>query len=180
MNRKITEETVSQQILLIRGHKVILDVDLARIYGVTTKRLNEQARRNMARFPPDFLFQLNAEEVSRLNWSQNASNSGKRRGRPYFPFAFTEHGAIMAATILNSPKAVQMSVFVVRAFVKMRAVLSGQKELAEKLVELELKLTERLDVHETAIVEVLKRIMELLDQPAPPEPPPKRPIGFHV
>lgn len=172
---------IGQLIYVIRGKKVILDSDLARIYGVTTRRLNEQVRRNLTKFPEDFLIRITAEEGSGLNWSQNATNSGKRRGRPYSPFAFTEHGAIMVATILNSPAAVQMSVFVVRAFVGMRAAVVEHKELFEILAELEKKLTERLDTHEAAIVDIIQRLLKLLEPPPPPPPPPPRkPIGFHV
>jgi hypothetical protein len=168
---------IEQLIHVIRGKKVILDSDLARIYGVTTRRLNEQVRRNLTKFPEDFLIRVTAGEVSGLNWSQNATNSGKRRGRPYSPFAFTEHGAIMVATILNSSAAVQMSVFVVRAFVSMRAAFVERKEFFEVLAELEKKLTGRLDTHEAAIVDIIQRLLKLLE---PPPPPPRKPIGFHV
>ena len=193
MKSIVPEQIIEQKIYVIRGKKVILDADLAVIYGVTTKRLNEQVRRNRHKFPDDFVFRLNAKEMGSLNWSQNATSSKRENlrsqnatssseygGRRYLPYAFTEHGAIMTATILNSPQAVQMSVFVVRAFVRMREILAGNKHLAKQLVELEKKLTGRLDVHEVAIVDVLRRIMELLDPPAPSPEPPKRAIGFHV
>lgn len=160
----------------LRGERIILDSDLARLYGVPTKRLNEQVRRNADRFPPDFCFQLEPEEVASLRSQIATSSHGGRRTLPY---AFTEHGAIMAANVLNSPPAVQMSVFVVRAFLKMRAVLTDTRQLAKKLTELEADLKSRLDVHEVAIVEILQRVMNLLDPPSGPELP-KREMGFHV
>jgi hypothetical protein len=171
-------ENIGSLIRTIRGQKVILDSDLAHIYGVTTKRLNEQVKRNARRFPPDFLFQLDSVEADNLR-SQIATSTF-HGGRRYFPYAFTENGAIMAANVLNSPEAVRMSVFVVRAFIKMRELLGGTKELARQLAELERKLTARLDGHESAIVEVLQRIMQIPDPPPLPPEPPRRRIGFHV
>ena len=171
-------DNIGLLILTIRGQKVILDSDLARIYGVPTKRLNEQVRRNAKRFPPDFLFQLTSAEADNLK-SQFATSS-LHGGRRKLPYAFTENGAIMAANVLNSPEAVRMSVFVVRAFVQMRDLLGGTKELARQLADLEKKLTARLDVHESVIVDVLRRVMEILDPPPLPPEPPKRRIGFHV
>src|SRR5688572_27285486 len=156
-------EDIGLLIRTIRGQKVILDADLARIYGVATKRLNEQVRRNAKRFPADFLFQLVSAEADNLK-SQFATSSS-HGGRRTLPFAFTENGAIMAANVLNSPEAVRMSVFVVRAFVKMRDLLGGTKDLARQLADLEKKLTARLDGHEAAIVEVLRRVMDILDPP---------------
>jgi phage regulator Rha-like protein len=162
----------------IRGDKVILDSDLALIYGVTTARLNEQVKRNLKRFPEDFTFRLTRTEFEDLI-SQNATSSSTYGGRRKLPLVFTEHGAIMAANVLNSARAVEMSVYVVRAFVKMRSVLAEHKDLARELAEVERQLTERLDVHEAAIVEVLQRIMLLLDTPPPPPEPPRRRIGFN-
>ena len=182
MKGLIAEENIQQKIYLIRGQKVILDFDLAQLYGVTTGRLNEQIKRNLKRFPGDFMFRLKAKEHGCLI-SQNAISKKGRGGRRKLPLAFTEQGAIMAANVLNSASAVRMSVFVVRAFTRMRAMLVGNKKLAAELIELEKKLTGRLDVHESAIVDILKRIMELIDPPpAPPAPPapPKRKIGFHA
>jgi hypothetical protein len=171
-------EPVESLIHLIRGQRVILDADLARVYGVPTKRLNEAVKRTHERFPSDFAFLLKPQEVASLR-SQIATSKG-RGGRRYIPRAFTEHGAIMAANVLNSPRAVQMSVFVVRAFVKMREVLTQNGPLAEKLAELERRLTGRLDVHEKAIVHILDEIKKLME-PLPPQPEPKRrEIGFHV
>lgn len=137
-------------------------------------------RRNAKRFPSDFLFRLTATEVESLRSQIATSNA--RGGRRYIPYAFTENGAIMAANVLNSPEAVRMSVFVVRAFVRMRELLGGTKELARQLADLEKKLTARLDGHEVAIVDVLQRLMQILDPPPlPPEPEqPKRRIGFQV
>lgn len=164
-------------ILVLRGERVILDSDLAAIYGVSTRRLNEQIRRNIDRFPEDFAYQLTREELANL-MSQFATSSSKHGGRRKLPFVFTEHGAIMAANVLNSPRAVQMSVFVVRAFVKMREALTANKALTEKLAELEKKLTSRLDVHEKAIIHILKEIKKLMPLPLPE--PKRRPIGFRM
>jgi ORF6N domain len=168
---------IEQRIYTIRGVRVILDSDLAALYLVPTKRLNEQYRRNRKRFPEDFAFQLTAEEANSLR-SQIATSSS-HGGRRYRPYAFTEYGALMAANILNSPRAVQMSIFVVRAFAKMREALRGTPELAKKLAALEKKLTARLDVHEAAIVQVLQEIMQILNPPPLPPEPPRRRIGFH-
>ncbi len=169
---------ISSLIRTIREQKVILDSDLARVYGVPTKRLNEQVGRNAKRFPSDFLFQLTSTETDNLK-SQFATSS-LHGGRRKLPYAFTENGAIMAANVLNSPEAVRMSVFVVRAFVQMRDLLGSTKELAKQLAALEKKLTARLDGHEVAIIEVLRRVMDILDPPPPPPEPPRREIGFHV
>ena len=170
-------EPVEELIRVIRGQRVILDADLARVYGVPTKRLNEAVKRTLERFPSDFAFLLKPQEVASLR-SQIATSKG-RGGRRYVPRVFTEHGAIMAANVLNSPRAVQMSVFVVRAFVKMREALAQNKELAAKLAELERRLTERLDVHEKAIVHILDEIKKLME-PLPAPEPERREIGFHV
>lgn len=124
----------------LRGERVILDSDLARLYGVPTKRLNEQVRRNADRFPPDFLFRLTEDEAGSLRSQIATLKTGRGQHRKYLPCAFTEHGAIMAANVLNSPQAVQMSVFVVRAFLKMRAALTDTRQLAQKLANLEAEL----------------------------------------
>ena len=170
----------------VRGLKVMLDADLARIYGVQTKALNQAVKRNAERFPEDFVFQLSRDEFQDLKRQIDASDlrsqtvtSKGRGGRRYLPYAFTEHGAIMAANVLKSARAVQMSVFVVRAFVKMRSMLTDSRELARKLAALEKELKERLDVHEAAIVGVLQRVMAILDPPQAPVPPKKK-IGFHA
>ncbi len=185
-------DKIGSLIRTIRGKKVILDFDLARIYGVPTKALNQAVKRNLTRFPDDFIFQLAAKEAIDLMRSQFVTASemphtmpsqtvtAYKRNVRFLPYAFTENGAIMAANVLNSPEAVRMSVFVVRAFVKMRELLGGTKELARQLADLEKKLTARLDGHEVAIVDVLRRVMEILDPPPPPPEPPRRQIGFHI
>ena len=155
----------------------MLDRDLAKIYGVPTFRFNEAIKRNRHRFPADFMFQLTRAEFDSLK-SQIAMSSAKHRGATYRPYAFTEHGALQAANVLRSKRAVEMSVFVIRAFVKMREALRGTPELARKLAALEKKLTARLDVHEAAIVQVLREVMQILNPPPEPEPPRRR-IGFH-
>jgi hypothetical protein len=169
---------IDRLILVIRGQRVILDADLAALYGVSTKRLNEQVKRNEERFPVDFAFQLTPSEKAEV--VANCDHLQRLKFSPVLPRAFTEHGAIMAANVLNSRRAVRMSVFVVRAFVKMRAVFADTRELARKLGALEQELKGRLDIHEAAIVEVLQRIMRVLDPPAPPPAPPPPEIGFHV
>jgi len=181
-------EQIEPLIHEIRGEKVILDSDLARLYGVETKALNRAVKRNAERFPADFVFQVISEEFDALRYqsgtskrgapSQAAVAYGKRGGRRYLPYAFTEHGAIMAANVLNSPRAVQMSVFVVRAFLKMRALLGDKRELARQLAALEKELKERLDVHEAAIVTILQRVMDIIDPPSLPPGPAKPKIGF--
>jgi ORF6N domain len=185
----ISIEQIDGMIRMIRGLRVMLDRDLAKIYGVPTFRFNEAIKRNRHRFPKDFMFQLSRAEFDSLtsqsamsklgNSSQFAMSSGKHRGAAYRPYAFTEHGALQAANVLRSSRAVQMSVFVIRAFVKMRETLLGTRELAKKLAVLEKKLTSRLDVHEAAIVQVLQEIMQILNPPPSPPEPPRRRIGFH-
>lgn len=178
-NKKLAMlEPVEPLIRVLRGERVMLDADLARIYGVETGAFNRAVQRNSARFPSDFMFQLSWEEFSTLKCQIGISNVG-RGGRRFLPYAFTEHGAIMAANVLNSQQAVQMSVFVVRAFVKMRGVMTDTRALAKKLADLESELKSRLDVHEVAIVEILQRVMAILDPPSQPEPP-KKEMGFHV
>jgi len=170
-------EQIDSMIHTIRGVRVMLDRDLAKICGVPTLRLNEAIKRNRDRFPADFMFGLTREEFDDL-MSQNAMSKPGRGGRRTLPHAFTEHGALRAANVLRSQRAVQMSVFVIRAFVKMREALRGTPELARKLAELEEKRTERLDVHEAAIVQVLREVMQILNPPPQPEPTQRR-IGFH-
>jgi hypothetical protein len=166
---------IESRILLVRGQKVMLDADLAELYAVTTKRLNEQVRRNAERFPQDFCFQLTNQEVAILRSQFATSSSDPRRrgwgGRRSAPAAFTEHGAIMAATVLNSPRAIKVSVFVVRAFVRLREMVASNQTLAKKLEELE----RRFDTHDQAIVEILEAIRQLMN---PPAVGPKRKIGF--
>jgi hypothetical protein len=160
---------ISRAILVLRGQRVLLDSDLAALYGVSTKRFNEQVRRNRERFPKDFMFQLTAQEADALR-SQIATSKTGRGGRRYLPYAFTEHGAIMAASVLNSPRAIEMSVFVVRAFVQLREMLTSNSALARKLDELERKYQH----HDEAIAAILSAIRELMNPPAPK----RRGIGF--
>jgi hypothetical protein len=174
----VPTDSVESHILTVRGQKVILDSDLAEIYGVETSALNRAVKRNSHRFPPDFIFQLTREEFANLR-CQIGISSSRYGGRRFLPYAFSENGAVMAANVLNSPEAVRMSVLVVRAFIQMRVLLSGSKELAAELKKLEAKLTARLDVHESAIVDVLRRIMQLLDPP-PVSPVPEKSMGFHT
>ena len=128
---------ISRRIRNVRGQRVLLDSDLAVVYGVTTKRLNEQVRRNAERFPPDFVFQFTDQEVARSRSQFATLNSGRGRNTKYRPYAFTEHGAVMAATVLNSQQAVQMSILIVRAFVELRVVVATNALLAQKLHALE-------------------------------------------
>jgi ATP-dependent Clp protease ATP-binding subunit ClpA len=169
-------EVITRSILVLRGHRVLLDTELAALYGVTTKRFNEQVRRNAKRFPEDFMFQLNASETAALRSQIATSNALPRRrgGRRYLPHAFTEHGAIMAATILNSPRSVEMSVYVVRAFVQLREALASNKDLARRLVQLETRLDKKLAAHDEAIAAILSAIRRLMNPP----PPKRRGIGF--
>lgn len=167
-----------------RSRRVILDTDLARLYGVPTKRLNEQYRRNIDRFPEDFAFQLTPEEWAVLRSqianlapvenlrSQNATSSG-HGGRRYVPAVFTEHGALMAANILNSPRAVAVSVYVIRAFVKMREEVAANAAILRRLAEIDKTLL----VHDVTLRKILQKLRPLLE---PPPQPPKPEIGFHV
>ncbi|MGH9897432.1 MAG: ORF6N domain-containing protein [Pyrinomonadaceae bacterium] len=168
----------------VRGERVILDSDLARIYGVPTKALNQAVKRNKDRFPEDFMFKLTRRELLRVesqitisvirsnefNRSQFVTGSQKHRDPRVLPYAFTEHGAIMAANVLNNQQAVQMSVFIVRAFVKLREILSTHKELAHKIAELERKL----GTYDEAIVSIFAAIRQLMTSPAPK----RHAIGF--
>ncbi|MGC9452037.1 MAG: ORF6N domain-containing protein [Oceanipulchritudo sp.] len=168
-------------ILLLRGQPVILDADLAALYGVTTKRLNEQVRRNQERFPEDFTFMLTKNETERLKSQFATSNfnslfirglkSTGRGGRRKLPLAFTEHGALMAANVLNSPEAVKMSVFIIRAFVKQREELSANEAILRRLAEIDKSLL----LHDSALRDLYQKLLPLLE---PPPPKPKRPLGF--
>jgi phage regulator Rha-like protein len=162
---------VESRILILRHHRVILDSDLAELYGVRVGQLNQQVKRNRERFPADFMFQLTAKEDQILR-SQTVISSQKHGGRRYSPYAFTEHGAIMAATVLNSKRAIEMSVFVVRAFVRMREMLLKNRQLAAKINELD----RRLETHDTAIQDLIDAIKELMA----PEETSKRKIGFQL
>jgi len=169
-------ERIEQTIFVVRGERVILDAELAKLYGVTAKRLNEQVRRNRERFPEDFMFQLTKEEFAELKSEIDASNlrsqiatARSHGGRRYLPHAFTEHGAIMAANVLNSERAVRASVEVVRTFVRLRQMLASNAELARKLEELEKKYDRQFKV----VFDAIRQLM------TPPEPPQKQ-IGFHA
>jgi hypothetical protein len=155
---------IEQRILLIRGEKVIVDADLAEFYGVPTKRLNEQVKRNKDRFPDDFMFQLSAEEKSEV--VANCDHLSKLKYSTTLPYVFTEHGAIMAASVLNSQKAMEVSVYIVRAFVKLRQMISENKELSKRIVQIERHLAN----HDEQIIELVKVIKQLLK----PDPPPKK------
>jgi hypothetical protein len=162
---------LSQDIVVVRGRRVLLDFSLAAIYGIETRKLNQQVRRNLHRFPSDFLFELSSAEARNL-MSQNVISSWGGRRKP--PFAFTEHGAIMAATILNSPQAVRMSVYVVRAFIQLRVLVQSNKQLAKQLAALEVSLAS-LDIDtQRQFREVYEVIRALIDKPRHPA----RPIGF--
>jgi phage regulator Rha-like protein len=178
----LPDQGIDNLIREIRDQKVILDSDLARVYGVPTFRFNEAIKRNKNRFPTDFMFQLDEAEFEALQASLTSQfailKPGRGRHRKYRPYAFTEHGALQAANILRSARAVQMSVFVIRAFVKMRETLLGTRELARKLATLEKQLTGRLNSHEAAIVHVLQELMLILNPPPLPPPPAKPRIGF--
>ena len=174
MKKLIPVEMIEKKILLLRGEKVMLDADLAELYGVTTKRLNEQVKRNSERFPTDFAFQLTPEEWERLkafqkesNRSQIATGSQKHRDPRFIPWVFTEHGAIMAATVLNSKQAVEMSVYVVRTFIRLRQMIASNTELARKLNALEKKYDSQFKM----VFDAIRQLM------MPPEKP-KRKIGF--
>jgi len=160
-------DQLASQILEVRGLRVIVDVHLARLYGVTTKRLNEQVRRNAARFPREFAFALTKEEAAFLKPHFAASSWGGKRKRP---LVFTEHGALMAAGVLNSRRAIEMSVFVVRAFVHMRDAMRAHREIGRRLDQLE----RRVGSHDAAIREIVEALRRLT---APPTPPRRR-IGF--
>ncbi|MHB9134581.1 MAG: ORF6N domain-containing protein [Armatimonadota bacterium] len=177
-------EQIAGTILQIRGQKVILDADLARLYGVSTSQFNQAVKRNFARFPEDFMFHFTQEEDEILK-SQNVISSGGHGGRRKIPHAFTEHGAVMAATVLNSPQAVAVSVFVVRAFVCQRELLSNHAELALKLERIERRLQERfsyqedrLDDHESQLEQIIEAVRHLQEALTRQETQPRRPIGF--
>jgi hypothetical protein len=164
---------ISNLIKVIRGQRVLLDSDLARLYGVPTKRLNEQFRRNKQRFPEDFAFRLSPDEAASLR-SQNATlEIGRGKHAKYPPHAFTEHGALMAANILNSPRAVAMSIYVIRAFVNLRENLAANAAILKRLAEIDKTLL----VQDAALRDIYQKLRPLL---MPPPEPPKPEIGFHV
>ena len=160
---------IEQRILLVRGDKAIIDADLAEFYGVPTKRLNEQVKRNHERFPEDFMFQLNLEEKAQVVAS--CDHLSKFKFSKALPYAFTEHGALMAASVLNSHRAVEVSVFIVRASVKIRRTIAEYKELSQKIAELET----RLAGHDHQILSIIEAVKQLTK---PTSPQDKRQIGF--
>lgn len=168
--RLIPVERIEKAIYLIRGQRVILDRDLAALYGVTPKRLNEQVKRNLPRFPDDFLFQLTMDETKEVFASRSQFATLKRgQNIKYAPYAFTEHGALMAANVVNSPVAVEASVMVIRAFIRLRQMLASHVELARKLASLEKKYDAQFKV----VFDAIRQLM------APP-PVKRRGIGFHT
>ncbi len=171
MNKDIIPiQQVAQAIRFVREERVLLDVDLARLYGVTTGNLNKAVRRNRDRFPADFMFQLTAEETKSLIFQFGISKG--RGGRRHFPYAFTEQGVAMLSSVLNSESAVKVNIAIMRAFVRLRQTLETNRELAHKFSELE----KRVDKHDEEIGAILEAIRQLM---APPEKP-RREIGFHV
>src|ERR1700757_3998066 len=167
----VVARKVDSKIFVLRGQRVILDTDLAELYGVQVRQLNQQAKRNAKRFPPAFRFQLSSHELKTLK-SQNVISSEGHGGARYLPYVFTEHGAIMAATVLNSERAIEMSVFVVLAFVRMRRAIAGNRNVLTKLAELE----RRLESHDAEILDLMNAIRELMS----PEEPNRRRIGFET
>ncbi len=165
----IPDEVVMSKIYLIRNQKVMLDDDLAELYQVATKRLNEQVKRNADRFPEDFMFQLTNEEWEYLK-SQIATSKEGRGGRRYAPLAFTEHGVLMLSSVLNSARAIQVNIQIMRIYTRLRGMLMGQKDI---LLQLE-KLENRVDKHDEGLRIVFKHLRELLDPPSEP----RRKIGF--
>ena len=173
-------ESIANRIITIRGQRVMLDSDLAALYEVETRRLNEQVRRNIDRFPADFMFQLTEDEfralMSQFATSNDAAQKSGRGGRRKLPLVFTEHGALQAASVLNSPRAVEVSLYVVRAFVQLRGLLAANVELALQLKALEKRISQKLATHDQAITGILQTLHNLM-QPAE-NTPKKRPIGF--
>jgi phage regulator Rha-like protein len=168
-------EKIENRILLVRGRRIILDTDLAELYGVMTKRLNEQVKRNRKRFPEDFMFQLSMKEKSEL--VANCDRFANLKHSSSMPYAFTEHGAMMTANILNSEKAIDISVFIVRAFVRIREMLETSAKFAAKLKELE----DMMDMHDENTIVVMSTLRKLLNDSAAKAPlPAKQKIGFPV
>lgn len=164
-------QRIDEAILLIRGQKILLDRDLARLYGVTTFNLNKAVKRNLDRFPADFMFQITTEEADDLRFHFGISSSG-HGGRRYLPYAFTEQGVAMLSGVLRSPRAVQVNVAIMRAFVRLREALALHKDLAHKLAELERKIAG----YDASIQSLFEAIRQLMSPPGRP----KREIGFHA
>ena len=172
---------IEHQILVIRGQKVMVDADLAELYDVETKRFNEAIKRNAARFPADFMFQLTDDESASLRSQIATLKTGRGQHRKYLPYVFTEHGSIMAAMVMNSPRALEVSVYVVRAFVRLREASLQHQDLAKRLTELEDK-TEAIDARHDNFSQntraQLRQVLEALKELRNPPELPKRPIGF--
>ena len=166
----IPVEQIEQSILLIRGQKVILDADLATLYGVETKNLIRAVKRNMARFPKDFMFQLKKQEFDNLRF--HFGTSSQWGGRRYHPYAFTEHGVAMLSSVLNSPRAVRVNIEIIRTFVRLRQLLKSHADLSRKLAEMERSYDDQFRV----VFEAIRQLMAPPDEPAPP----RRRIGFQV
>ncbi len=170
----VPTERIANAILIVRGHRVMVDVDLAVLYGVPTRVLLQAVRRNAERFPEDFMFELGPEEWAVLR-SQIVTSKEGRGGRRYAPYAFTEQGVAMLSSVLRSPRAIAVNVEIMRAFVRLREVLAANKELAKQFAALEARIDKRLADQDQAIVEILRAIRELM---SPPSSGPKRKIGF--
>ncbi len=173
-------EAITLRIVTLRGQRVIVDANLAELYDVPTKRFNEAVKRNLAKFPADFMFTLTDEEFAALRSQFATSNTG-RGGRRYAPCVFTEHGALMAATILSSPRAIEISIYVVRAFVRLRELAATHGDLAKRLDELEQKTEALAMQHDTFSRNTriqLKQVFNALRELMTPPEPAKRPIGF--
>jgi phage regulator Rha-like protein len=168
MSALVPRERIEKTILVIRGHKVMVDADLAELYGVSTKVLNQAVKRNSDRFPNDFIFRLTKQE--KLEVVTNCDHLRKLKFSPAQPFAFTEHGAVMVASVLNSKRAVEMSIYVVRAFVELREMLGTHRSLAQKLAELE----QQVESHDSHIRSLFEAIRQLMASPTPKS----RRIGF--
>jgi ORF6N domain len=166
-------EHISRSILVLRGHKVLLDEELAALYGVTTGALVQAVKRNIGRFPPDFMFQLTVAERDVLR-SQSVIPTPSRGGRRYMPYVFTEQGVAMLSSVLGSERAIAVNIEIMRAFVRMRELLASNKELAHRIDELEARIEKKLATHDQAIAAILSAIRQLMNPP----PPKRRPIGF--
>jgi len=170
----VPAERIASAILIVRGHRVMLDAGLASLYGVPTKVLLQAVRRNADRFPADFMFVLDPDEWEILR-SQIVTSTGNRGGRRYTPFVFTEQGVAMLSSVLRTPRAIAVNIEIMRAFVRLREVLAANSELAKRLDQLEARIDQRLADQDQAIVEILRAIRELMN---PPARTPKRKIGF--
>ena len=182
------KEIIHNKIYEIRGHKVMLDYEIAEMYEVETKRINEQVKRNIERFPEDFMFQLTENEweimrsqivtTSESNWSQIATSSKKHRGKSYLPFAFTEHGVTMLASVLRSEKAVKVSIAVVRAFISLKQYISDRKNISKQINSIKDELSERIDEQDVQIIEIYQVLDKLIQEKEEQKPVEREPIGF--